>query len=69
MLRSAPCYAVEDSDITKDPPVLDTDSEIEVYGFEGVVPTETPKLILTKDILAGLLGVSKDTFKFSLVDF
>lgn len=69
LIRGEPAYASEFSDLTKTPPVLDSDCEIEVFRITGVTPSEKATLILDKNTLAGFVKRDPATFKFTLIDF
>lgn len=70
LLRAEPAYASEFADLTKDPPVLDTNCELEVFRIiNQIEPEETPVLILKKSTLASMVGADPATFQFSLIDF
>lgn len=67
LIRGEPAYATENADLTKKPPKLDEDCEIEVYKISNNLPESKYKSVLDKTKLSTLTGETID--KFMLVDF
>ncbi|CAD8127035.1 unnamed protein product [Paramecium sonneborni] len=69
LFRGEPTWATEHADLVIDK--LDDDCELEVYKFDNKfnLTNPSPVAVLTKKVLANLLGTSEAQQKFYLVDF
>ncbi|CAD8043968.1 unnamed protein product [Paramecium primaurelia] len=69
LFRGEPAWATEHADLVQNK--LDDDCELEVYRFDNKfqLSNPAPVAVLTKKVLANLLGTSEETQKFYLIDF
>ncbi|CAD8135600.1 unnamed protein product [Paramecium octaurelia] len=69
LFRGEPAWATEHADLIQNK--LDDDCELEVYRFDNKfqLSNPAPVAVLTKTVLAKLLGTSETTQKFYLIDF